>query len=360
MDRHRFLDTDVAPGSRSIARLPITTRLDGSMLTVPIHVVRGATDGPTLLVVSALHGSEWFSVEVVHRVVTTVDPAGLRGTLIAIPVANPMAFERFTRMTPDESDEPDLNRVWPGGTTWITEQIAAVLDREILARTDYLIDLHTGPWGTSLAGISYSRDLPDRSVNQRSLEMAVAFGYPVIRALDAMSVFPGPRSITAYAGSARGIPSIGPNLGGAGFAPEAEAEWRDGNVAGTLGVMRHLGMLPGDPDLAPRYFHFATRGIRVVPRHGGMLRPLAGPEELGGPVAKGQPLGTIISPYTFDVLEELVAPADGILFGIGRDYPVRPGDWCYFVADASEPTSRWVDSGPDVAGTARLIAGDGP
>ena len=122
-------------------------------------------------------------------------PSALRGRVIGVPVANPIALEHFTRMTPDESDEPDLNRVWPGGKTWITEQIAAALDREVLAGTNYLMDFHPGPWGAALATIGYGADLPDEKVRRESLEMAIAFGHPSVRALKMMAAFPGPRSI---------------------------------------------------------------------------------------------------------------------------------------------------------------------
>lgn len=353
----RFGGTDVRPGTHGIARVAVTTRLDGAELTIPVHVVRGAKDGPTLTLVSAMHGSEWFSIRIVEDLIAKLRPAELTGTFIGIPVANPIALERFTRMTPDESDEPDLNRVWPGGTTWVTEQIAAALDRDVLSRTDYLIDVHTGPWGASLAAVGYGQDLPDRDVVRRSLELAVAFGCPSIRALKVMVAFPGPRSIAGHAGSARGIPNIGPNLGGAGFAPNVEAEWLRANVDGTLNAMRHLGMISGRPSLPPRFFHFESRGLRVVPGKGGLLRPDVGPDALGKDVQKGQRLGVIVSPYTFEVIEELIAPVDGVLFGVGRDYPVRPGDWAFFVADGTHPGSRWVDAGRSVAETADAIMG---
>ena len=346
----------VLAGARTVVRVPVTTRLDGSELAITVHAVRGRQDGPVVTLVSALHGSEWLSIEIVRRVVETLDPARLRGSVLAIPVANPIALEQFTRMTPDESDEPDLNRVWPGGQTWITEQMAGALSREVLPQTTHLVDFHTGPWGANLATIGYARDLPDPEVTRQSLEMAVAFGYPSIRALNMMSVFPGPRSIGGYAGSALGIPNIAPNLGGVGFAPEVEEGWIDGSAQGVFNILRHLGMLDGEVALPPRFLHFESRGFRVVPRRGGLLLPHFGPADLLRDVRRGERLGTVISPYTFEVLEELDAPADGILFGSARSYPVRPGDWSYFVADAAHPATRWVDARGSVAEVARALA----
>ncbi len=343
------------PG-RALASVRVTTRLDGSELRIPVHVVTGRRDGPTLTLVSTQHGAEWFSVEVVRRVITELVPERLRGRVIGVPVANPVALEQFTRLTPDESDEPDLNRVWPGGPTWITEQIAAALHKEVLSSTDYLMDFHPGPWGAALATVGYGADLPDSTVRQASLEMALAFGHPSLRALNVMGGFPGPRSIAGYAGSALKIPNIGPCLGGLGFAPEVERDWLEQNVRGVQNVLRHLGMLDGEPaGLPDRYFHFASRGRRVVPSVGGFLRAGRGPEALMTEVAKGTVLGAVTSPYTFEPLEDLVAPEDGVLFGVARDYQVRPGDWAYFLAESQHPGSAWLERSGSVGAMAEAI-----
>src|SRR5688572_8868734 len=313
-----------AGSGRTRSMISVTTRLDGSELRIPVHTVKGDRDGPTLTLVSTQHGAEWYSIEIVRRVISELVPSALRGRVIGVPVANPIALEHFTRMTPDESDEPDLNRVWPGGKTWITEQIAAALDKEVLASTDYLMDFHPGPWGAALATIGYGADLPDEKVRRASLEMALAFGHPSVRALKMMGAFPGPRSIAGYTGSVLNVPNIGPCLGGPGFGPVVERDWLDQNVRGVQNVMRYLGMLEGElSGLPPRYFHYGSRGHRVVPRTGGFLRARYGPEALMTEVAKGTVLGTVESPYTFRRLEELAAPVDGVLFGVARDYMVR-------------------------------------
>lgn len=342
-------DSVVGLGERGFTNMPVTTRLDGSQLSVVAHVIRGLHDGPTLTVVSGLHGSEWFAVEMLRRFVRDIEPAAMHGTVVVIPVANPMAFEHFSRMTPDESDEPDLNRVFPGGDTWVAEQIAKVLTNEVLSRTDVLVDIHTGPWGSALDSVSYGADLPNQEVTQKSYDLAVAFGSRTVRGLKVIAEFPGPRSITGYAGAILGIPAIGPNVGGSGFAATLEEEWIAANVRGLRNVMAHLGMVEGSVCASQRMFHFVTRGLRVVPRAGGLLEPAVEPEALGTEVHAGDLLGRVISPYTFDLVEELRAPAAGVLFGVCRQYPVRPGDWAFFVAPADADGSHWLE--PETATT---------
>ena len=60
-------------------------------------------------------------------------------------------------------------------------------------------------------------------------------------------------------------------------------------------------------------------------------------------VKKGELLARIISPYTFEELQRLEAPSDGLLTLMARTYPVRPGDWAFGVADTSHPESNWVE-----------------
>ena len=76
----------------------------------------------------------------------------------------------------------------------------------------------------------------------------------------------------------------------------------------------------------------------------GLLRSFHGGEALRKTVRRGTVLGEVISPYTFEVLERLLAPADGLLFYTARDYPVRPGDWAYGVADIEDEDIRWIDN----------------
>lgn len=351
----------VAPGSRSVVRLPVTTRLDGSLLTIACHVVRGAAAGPTLAIVATLHGSQWSAIEAIRRVVVGLDPGTLRGTVLAIPVANPVAFEHLTRMTPDDSDLPDLNRVFPGGATWITEQMARVITAEVVERADALINYHTGPWGSCLATIDHLGGITKPALAESTARLAVAYGYPSIRALGsfASNTYPGPSAIGAWSATARGIPTIAPNVGGAGFAPSVEEGWHAANVRGLRNVIAHLGMTDGRVELPGRILSSRGRGHRVVPSGAGMLEPVAGPEHLLTAVRRGDELARIVNPHTFEITEELRAPSDGVLFGVARMHPVWPGAWAYFVADTTDPRTTWVDAADSVEATAeRIIALD--
>jgi len=64
-------------------------------------------------------------------------------------------------------------------------------------------------------------------------------------------------------------------------------------------------------------------------------------EEMGVPVKKGEVLGQLFDPYTFESLETLSSPVDGILYITRRSGPVEAGSHAYAVADFD--MSRWID-----------------
>ncbi|MEA2584149.1 MAG: uncharacterized protein QOF33_2234 [Thermomicrobiales bacterium] len=323
--------TDQEPG-RSWFRVPLTTDLHGGQLNLTVHAVRGAEPGPTVAVVATVHGNEWFYIDVVRRLLDELQPETLRGTVLAVPVANPAAFGQLVRATPDASDTPDLNRTFPGRYNSITEQLAQALDTHVLAHSDYLIQYDCGPWGWAIAEVMYGSDFPDPAVSEKSRDLAVAYGHPVIRAAALMAEHPGPRSMAGFAASRYNIPSILPEIGGSGFGPDVEASWVTANVTGTKSVLQHLGMLPGATP-RPERTYICRRRWRVNPSIAGMLEPNLTPEDLGKPVRANDLVGVVRDPYTLEVLEELRAPGDGLLFYVARHQPVRPGDFSIGIMD---------------------------
>ena len=117
---------------RHLWRIPVTRDLSDAEIALSTHVIVGARPGPTLTLTSTLHGVEWLSIEMIRRAIEAIDPAELSGAVLALPVVNPPALGAFSRCAPDDSDSPDLNRVFPGAHTWINDQIAATVVREIL------------------------------------------------------------------------------------------------------------------------------------------------------------------------------------------------------------------------------------
>lgn len=330
----------IAPGTTTHLTLPVFTDLDGSDVAIPLHVVHGAAPGPTLSLLSMLHGDEWSMLQTLAELLARLDPSTLRGTLLVVAIGNPYAFRQLRRTSREtlEFDSADVNRVFPGEETWLTRRVAHVITREVLARTTHLIDFHPGPFGSAWSQVIVGRDFPG-DLPRRAESMARAFGIDCISLSDQATGIPGPRSASGHAATAYGVPGIVVEVGGLGFDERLEQRWREQNIDGVLGVMRHLEMLEADArtpvDGSRRMLTFRKSWV-ARPTTSGLLIPAIGAERLGTEVAEGDLLARIVSPITFDELETLRAPRAGVLFCVARSYPVQPYNYAFGAADLTD------------------------
>lgn len=161
----------VTKGTLRIGQAP-----DGSPIDAPVVIIQGAADGPVLWLHGCVHGNEYCGTYVIHEFLSTLEPADLRGTVVAIPVLNVTAFQNERRMSPFEGyNGGDLNRQFPGdpGGTF-TQQMAHALYEPLKRYADVLIDFHTAltpdvRWALFPKG--------EGKAAQTSEKVARAFGY---------------------------------------------------------------------------------------------------------------------------------------------------------------------------------------
>ena len=132
----------------------------------------------------------------------------------------------------------------------------------------------------------------------------------------------------------RNIPAVVIELGG-GIVDQSPYVKR--TVDGVLNMLCHLGVIPGDVKPAPKQVVVdEIAGIR--PTQGGWLEPLCPP--LGETIKKGELLGRVVSPYTFETLEEIPTPFDKgimILSHLSRNL-VESGDYGFMVGNLERAT----------------------
>jgi hypothetical protein len=331
--------TRVLAGTERVVRIPVTQDL-AMPVEIVTHALAGKKDGPTLLLLSMLHGNEWFSVLILRELLGKIDPKALSGNVLAVPVANTAAFATGTRVIVDDSDEPDANRTFGGIYDWMTNQITRVIERELFTRATHLIDYHVSGWGSTMADVSFTEDFRDPSVSERSREMALSYGFPVMHALRIHSGLRGPRTSVGFAGENYKIAGMVAGIGGLGFGEAQEREWLELNVEGTMSVMRHLGMLEGRPRRAKRVLRIGDYW-RVSPRIAGYIEPVVGLDRQFTDFAEGELMARVVSPLTLEVVDELRSPGAGTLFYSCRSYMARPGAWAFGVADRSK--SEWIE-----------------
>jgi predicted deacylase len=323
--------------TREVVCIKVTRDLTGD-INIYGHVVAGKEDGPTLMLLSMLHGEEWFSAVIFKELLNRIDPLKLKGNVIAIPVSNPTAFLTGSRCVLDNSDEPDGNRSFGSKFQWITSQMTNALEENFIKISDYLVDYHIGSWGSTMADAMFCEGYSDSKLTEVSKYMALAFCNPV---LHVMSVADGPRTSMGFSGLKYGIPGIVAELGGLGFGMKQERQWLEENVAGTLNIMKYLKMIEGEPKFLDKYFMTGDYW-RLSPTKGGYLEPTVGLERQFTEVQKGELLARVISPTTLEVIEELRSPGRGLIFYTCRSSMIRPGGWGFGIANMENDKSFWI------------------
>jgi hypothetical protein len=345
----------VKRGERGFTRLPVTSLLVGAELALPLHVLHGAKEGPVLGLISGIHSPEHFVIRIVREVVTHIDPQQLAGTIIALPVANPVAFARSKRSTPEEDiDFGDLNRIFPGTRSKavfgggesqfsdrsLTEWIAATISECFLPRLEYLIDFHCHFAGCALIE-SIVKVGGSEKQNKDSFEVNRLFN---LGHMHESSDTP-PITATGYA-SKLGVTTACMEIGGEGLSGAVQKKALKIGVDGIFNALRYLKMVPGGVT-PPGKQLFGVWQPHVRPVNAGYLVTEYCPDDLfahtplGIPVRKGDLLGTVFDPYTYEELERLTSPADGILYMCRMSGPIDAGGHAYAVTGYEG--ARWVD-----------------
>jgi predicted deacylase len=337
----KIQDRSIQPGEKAVIELPVATALDGSDLKIAVHAVAGEKPGPTLALMSLLHGDEWQTFEIVRRVVQRLDPAQMSGSLIAVPVANPIAMSNRFRTTYGSPDAPDLNQVFPGGAGWLTQLMAQPLTEHVLKQSDYLIDLHGRGWGSNVEQIHFFVDHPESEVTAKGRLMAQAYGIHLLHKATIAGSMPNPRNCFGYAMGVLNIPSIMVEIGGLGYGQKLEDEWIERGVKGVINNLIALGIMSGTMQRPEKILEFSGI-IRIATTTGGYWEPALDPEPLYREVTRGQTIGRVINPHTFEVLETLDSPVDGYVFLLSRGNMIHPGEWGFAVLDSDDPDNEWV------------------
>lgn len=321
---------------RFFTALEVTQTLSGP-LALPLHVLTGASDGPTLGIIGSVHGDETVPAMMVRRLLKEIDPGDLSGRICAIPVANPLATAAFNRQTPEQHGKTDLHEVFPGNRRGnITQMIAATITENLIDHVDVLIDYHCGGLGGRLQDrVDIHRGAPD-DVKARSIELARSFGTVMVHenALGGTAV--------GHANSL-GKPAFNAETAGVYLAPAHAQRYMDRGVEGFRNVLKVLGMLEGAPAAPMKQLLFTPEHRKEVnPSRGGYLESFfQHPDELGQPVAAGTRLGQLIDMYTLEVVEELRAPVSGHLFFSRYSGVVDAGTKAFALAE--DQGSRWLE-----------------
>ena len=289
---------EAQPGETRQGYLAVTEMRDGTPSQIPVALVNGAEDGPTLYLQAISDGDELNGLSVIRRVLGRLDVKQLRGRVIAVPIVNVHALHAHQAFSP--IDGKKMNRCFPGrqdGTS--SERIAYRLFQNAVLQSNYVVDLHQGGIRPMIDEVRVRVDRRKR-IHRACLEMARVFGIGHI--LDAR----GPEGQLARSAPDEGIPTIDPELGGCiGWD---ESSIRKG-VTGVENLMKHYSMIDGSPSI-PDQQVVVDGFLSLLSNRGGILEFRA---QLYDVLQKGDPVVDVTDPFG-EVLETLVAPEESVMW----------------------------------------------
>ena len=248
-----------------------------------------------------MHGNELNGAEIINRLLQLSNIKKLKGTLIALPIMNVYGFINKTRTLPGSTS---LGTNFPGSPQGShAARLANIFCSEIFSLADYCIDLQTGWLNHSNLPQIFTTD-----GNQKELELAHAFGAPVISEISTQK-----GSLRAHANKEK-KPYLVYEAGEAMRFDESSIRI---GIKGIINIMRNISMLPASSKASPiKQNSFLMHDSRWV------RSPTSGishsSTKLGQQVKKGALIAIIKDPFGAGPDVPVLAPFDGIVVSINN------------------------------------------
>lgn len=292
---------------------------------IPITIFHGTQDGPTLGITAGVHGYEYPPIMAAQQLIEQINVDQLTGTIIIVQIANvPSFLQRSPFVNP--IDGKNLNRVFPGdalGT--MTEQIAEIITTQVIARSDFFLDIHGGDASEDLMPYAAYYDNAEQvSSSQQGKLMAVALGFDhVIRFNTNGKEYMEEDQPSLYCSAEafkRNIPSVDIECGKLGKATPSLTHKIE---QGVLNLLHHLQMLPDKllSDSNQKTIHIDQR-MFISSIHQGIFYPT---KSAGAYVVEGMKLG-YITDFFGQVLDTIYVDKPGIILLIIGTPPVNKGE----------------------------------
>lgn len=298
-------DVTVHPGETANLALPFPMRYSCSPLYMPMRVFHGKEKGPCIVIFSILKGDELNGLEIVNRVVQEIDPAKVKGTIIAIPALNTYGLTHFPSRLPSGGNLADCFPGSPHGS--FGDRIAYLFTEEVLKKADYCIELQTGSLNHNILPQVYC-NFSDLKTKQ----LARTFQSPVITNVAFKENALRQTTETLH------IPLL---VYKAGEAMRFDENAITLGVKGLLNIMGAVGILPKAPteEIQPI---FSQDEEWIISHYAGILHTNV---TLGQTIKKGEIIGEITDPFGVDFSEKVRAPEEGIVVGINTTPLIHEG-----------------------------------
>ncbi|MEZ4670835.1 MAG: succinylglutamate desuccinylase/aspartoacylase family protein [Anaerolineae bacterium] len=300
-------DVIAEPGTTARGFLSVA----GTSVTMPIVIVNGSHEGPTLLVTAGVHGGEYPSIEAGIRFGRELEASQVSGTIIVMSPVSLNAFHaRQAFLVPE--DGKNLNRVFPGKATGsVAERMAFTIMNDVVPHISAWIDMHGGDIPEALIPFAGTVLTGNADLDKKARSMAEAFG---LQYLLHPSHLPG---TTISAAASLGIPALLVEAGQLGILDELNT---DILLNGCWNVAGSMGMLAGK--VTPVQVHELMNWPWVRAAHVGCWYPKV---NIGDRVSMGQVVG-VVKDYFGEVIAEYTAPSGGLVLLVCAAMSVNMND----------------------------------
>lgn len=326
----------VDPGETANVRYTVSETYLGDPVRIPVTIVNGAFEGPTVFLTAAAHGDELNGVEVVREVAHEWEHHDLHGTLVCLPVLNVPGFIAQQRYLPIY--DRDLNRSFPGNEDSTgAKRIAHSIFNNFIAPCDAGIDFHTSTRGrTNMLHVrgDTSVDGVDR--------LAKTFASNVIISSE------GPDGTLRREATEQGIPTITVEMG---EAHRFQRPLIDRALDGVRSVIAEYGLKPDGTVRWPGWRTIIEGGDEktwIRADVGGLVDMHY---ERGAFVPEGEAICTVTNPFKTETTA-VEAPFSGLLVGVLENPLVYPGNPLCHLVHLDERTQRVLERNGELSETA--------
>lgn len=303
------LDISSKEKEKRFFRLDLFNLIDGSNISLPAAVV-GKGNDKLVTIVAAQHGDEWNGSFACHLLYQKLDAAKMRGKVVMLPVANPLAFIQRERVS--NLDFIDMNRTYGFvKKRKPTEHLAKIIFETFCLNADYVVDLHSGGPGEYLPLVEI--------VDHERIDLAKSFnlGNIMVHKKDSGSLVPNCEKLGVKAFSIE-----------AGRALKLNYNYATSLMEGLINFLKEVGVVAGKPQINESQRVYAGK-IVMPAEQSGFFEPGVA---LGENVKKGQEICTIW-PFFRSKPYIIRSPVNGTIIYLRADEVISHGESLAHIAE---------------------------
>lgn len=280
-------------------------------LTIKRNVLRPMSGdlGKRAAIVTGIHGDELEGQYICYNLIRkiTSNMANLTGTVEIYPSINPLGMESVSRAFPMTG--LDMNRVFPGTQVGsIAENIARAVTESVKG-ADICVDIHAS--NIFIREIPQVRIRPENS--DRLMRYAKMLNTDMVWVHESGAVGSGSLAESLIA---EDVPTLVVEMG---VGQRIDREYCDQLLHGIFNLLNQMGIWAEEEHGISHPMVSSDGSVNVIHSGGsGIFIPCV---EHNMWLAKGTPIGEIVTPITGTVEQEITAPVDGVIFSL-REYPI--------------------------------------